>query len=71
MCPKGLESHFHIYWCEKNDFDWEAFASYDGAALRALQLALPYESFSIRGFTAECPVCKSSRASGINLEISD
>lgn len=62
--------HFHIFWHGINSFDWDAFDSYDDAAVCALQIALPGEIFSIKCFSTDCPACKPRLPAAADFQIS-
>ena len=49
-------THFHIRWNDKENIDWECFDTHDDAAARALELALPGETFRIEEISAQCPL---------------
>jgi hypothetical protein len=55
--------HYHIYWSDKGELDWEAFDTNREATKRALELAGPGEAFVIKtGDEASCTACKSTQA---------
>jgi hypothetical protein len=48
--------HFHIRWSDKENLDWECFATQDEARERATDLALPGEAFAIEEIHTKCPL---------------
>jgi hypothetical protein len=66
----GNSRHFHIFWHGKKTFDWQVFDTYDDAVVRALQIALPSEIFSIESCSTEYQACKRKLAATDSLHIS-
>jgi hypothetical protein len=48
--------HYHIHWTSKEELDWECFETREEASTRALELALPGESFKIEVVAEKCPL---------------
>jgi hypothetical protein len=48
--------HFHIRWLDKDNLDWECFATREEASERATDLALPGEAFTIEEIHTKCPL---------------
>jgi hypothetical protein len=49
------QTHFHIQWDNKGQLDWECFKTYSDAMARAIEIALPSESFKIVEVSTNCP----------------
>lgn len=49
-------AHFHIKWSIKDRLDWECFETYRDAAIRAAELALPNQEFTIQMVLTSCPM---------------
>jgi len=56
-----MRPHFHIHWTEKNQADWQRFATRPEAHCRALELVQPRESFTIEEYSEDCPACEPLR----------
>ena len=53
-----MDTHFHIHWTHTHRLDWECFKTIDEADLRAVELALPGETYQIVELSDSCPQCQ-------------
>ena len=59
--PSGY--HFHIQWDGFQRLDWQCFNTLEAATMRAKELALPDEKFTIVEVCGTCPVSGRKAAS--------
>lgn len=66
MDPKlgSPQTHFHIQWDNKGQLDWECFNTYSDAMARAIEIALPSESFKIVEVSTNCPFREKAASAG-------
>jgi hypothetical protein len=55
-------AHYHIQWSSES-LDWQRFDSCVDADECANELVLSDETYTVEGFGADCPRCRSARAS--------
>jgi hypothetical protein len=51
--------HYHIRWSDLK-FDWEFFYNREEAEVRAAELVLSEETYTIEQFDDGCPICPQS-----------
>jgi hypothetical protein len=58
------QTHFHIQWDNKEQLDWECFKTDSDAMARAIEIALPNESFKIVEVSTNCPFREKAASAG-------
>jgi hypothetical protein len=57
----GNKLHYHIRWCSRERLDWEPFPTHTEAEVRAEELRMPGEQYSVEALDGSCPFCKPLR----------